>query len=125
MTREHVKNDVQVVGGEHSPEVTRFEAGTVVYLKGSDVEEGQTYEILRELKDPNEYQAYPGQHSLVNRTGQAYAEVGRVKVRVKRAKVAVAEAEMTCSEIVPGDIAIPFVEKQIPFFGIFGQPGES
>ena len=37
MTREHVKNDVQVVGGEHSPEVTRFEAGTVVYLKGSDV----------------------------------------------------------------------------------------
>jgi outer membrane protein OmpA-like peptidoglycan-associated protein len=116
MTREHVKDDVHVVGGEHSPEVTRFEAGTVIYLEGANVEEGQTYEILRELKDPNEYQAYPGQRSLVNRTGQAYAEIGRVKVRVKRAKVAVANAEMTCSEIVPGDIAIPFVEKQIPFF---------
>jgi hypothetical protein len=116
ITREHVKHNVQVVGGQHSPEVTRFEAGTVVYLEGPDVKEGETYEILRELRDPNEYEAYPGERSLVRRTGQVYSEIGRVKVRVKRAKVAVADAEMTCSEIVPGDIAIPFVEKQSPFF---------
>ena len=116
MTREHVKDDVHVVGGEHSPEVTRFESGTVVYLEGANVKEGETYEILRELRDPNEYEAYPGQRSLVSRTGQPYAEIGRVKVRVKQEKVAVADAEMTCSEIVPGDIAIPFVQKQIPFF---------
>jgi outer membrane protein OmpA-like peptidoglycan-associated protein len=116
ITREHVKDNVYVVGGAYSPETTRFETGSLVYLRGPDVEEGQRYEILRALKDPNQYEAYPGQHYLVNRTGQVYAEIGRVKVRVKQSKIAIADAEMTCSDIVPGDIAIPFVEKQTPFF---------
>lgn len=116
ITREHVKNNVHVVGGAYSPETTRFEAGSVVYLKGADLEEGQRYEILRALKDPNEYESYPGEHFVVNRTGQVYSEIGRVKVRVKKSKIAVADAEMTCSDIIPGDIAIPFVEKQTPFF---------
>lgn len=116
ITREHVKSNVHVVGGANSPETTRFEAGSVVYLEGSDLEEGQRYEILRALRDPNQYEAFPGQHSMVARTGQVYSEIGRVKVRVKKSKVAVADAEMTCSDIVPGDIAIPFVEKQTPFF---------
>jgi outer membrane protein OmpA-like peptidoglycan-associated protein len=116
ITKEHVRDDVRVVGGQHSPEATRFEAGTIVYLEGHDVEEGKTYQILRALSDPNEYEAFPGQRSLVRRTGQPYAEIGRVKVRAIRAKVAVADAEMTCGEIIPGDIAIPFVQKQSPFF---------
>lgn len=116
ITKEHVKNNVHVVGGAHSPETTRFEAGSVVYLKGSDLEEGQRYEILRAVKDPNAYEAFPGQGYLISRTGQLYSEIGRVKVRVKESKIAVADAEMTCSDIVPGDIAIPFVEKQTPFF---------
>jgi len=116
MTKEHVKDNVHVVGGAYSPETTRFEAGSVVYLEGADVEEGQRYEILRALKDPNEYEIFPGQRSLVRRTGQVYSEIGRVKVRIKQSKIAVADAEMTCSEIVPGDIAIPFVEKPTPFF---------
>jgi outer membrane protein OmpA-like peptidoglycan-associated protein len=116
ITKEHVKDNVHVVAGAYSPETTRFETGSVVYLRGSDVEEGQRYEILRALKDPNEYEAYPGQHYVVNRTGQVYSEIGRVRVRLKNSKIAVADAEMTCSDIIPGDIAIPFVEKQTPFF---------
>jgi len=116
ITREHVKNNVHVVGGANSPETTRFEAGSVVYLEGSNLEEGQRYEILRALRDPNQYEAFPGQRWAVGRAGQVYSEIGRVKVRVKKSKVAVADAEMTCSDIVPGDIAIPFVEKQTPFF---------
>jgi hypothetical protein len=105
-----------VVGGLQTPNTTKFVAGEVVYLRGSGYQAGQQYEIIRELRDPNRYELFPGQHSLAKATGQPYAELARVRVIDTRSKSAIAQVEYSCDPIAPGDIAIPFAEKPLISF---------
>jgi hypothetical protein len=100
-----------VVGGLQTPNTTKFVSGEVVYLRGNGYQAGQQYEIIRELRDPNRYELFPGQHALLKATGQPYAELARVRVIDTRSKTAIAQVEYSCDPIAPGDIAIPFAEK--------------
>jgi hypothetical protein len=100
-----------VVGGLQTPNTTKFVSGEVVYLRGSGYQAGQQYEIIRELRDPNRYELFAGQHALLKATGQPYAELGRVRVIDTRSKTAIAQVEFSCDPIAPGDIAIPYAEK--------------
>ena len=105
-----------VAGGLQTPNTTKFVNGEVIYLKGNGYQTGQQYEIVRELRDPNRYELFAGQHAMLNATGQPYAELGRVRIVDTRNKTAVAQIEFSCDPIAPGDIAIPFAEKQaLPF----------
>jgi hypothetical protein len=105
-----------VAGGLQTPSTTKFVKGDVVYLKGSGYTPGAEYEIVRALRDINEYEMFPGQRKLLKATGQPYEEVGRVRVIDTRSKTAVARIEYSCDTINPGDTAIPFAEKQmVPF----------
>lgn len=105
-----------VAGGLNTPQTTKFANGEIVYLKGSGYTTGAQYEIVRALRDVNEYETYPGQRKLLKSTGQPYETVGRVRVIDTRSKVAVAQVEYSCDPINPGDTAIPFAEKQmVPF----------
>ncbi len=61
--------------------------------------------------DPNQYELFAGQHSMLKAMGQPYSELGRVRIVDTRGKMAVAHVEFSCEAIVPGDIAMPFVEK--------------
>lgn len=105
-----------VVGGLQTPNTTKFVSGEVVYLRGSGYQAGQQYEIIRELRDPNRYELFPGQHALLKATGQPYAELARVRVIDTRSKTAIAQVEYSCDPIAPGDIAIPFAEKPLISF---------
>jgi hypothetical protein len=105
-----------VVGGLETPSTTKFVRGDVVYLKGAGYTPGAEYEIIRALRDVNEYEMFPGQSKLLKATGQPYEEVGRVRVIDTRSKAAVAEVEYSCEPVNPGDTAIPFAEKlMVPF----------
>jgi hypothetical protein len=105
-----------VAGGLQTPSTTKFVRGDIVYLQGSGYSAGAEYEIIRALRDINEYEMYPGQKKLLKATGRPYEEVGRVKVLDTRSKTAVAQIEYSCDPINPGDTAIPFAEKQmVPF----------
>jgi hypothetical protein len=105
-----------VVGGLDTPETTKFVRGDVVYLRGSGYTPGAEYEIVRALRDLNEYEMFPGQFKLLKATGQPYEEVGRVRIIDTRSKAAVAQVEYSCDPINPGDTAIPFAEKlMVPF----------
>jgi hypothetical protein len=105
-----------IVGGLHTPTTTKFTRGDIVYLTGTGYSAGSEYEIVRALKDINEYEMYPGEKKLLKETGQPYEEVGRVKVIDTRSKAAIAQIEYACDGINPGDTAIPFAEKQtLPF----------
>src|SRR5215469_2408756 len=107
-----------IAGGLETPTTTKFERGDIVYLKGNGYSAGAEYEIVRALRDMNEYEMFPGQQKLLKETGQPYEEVGRVKVIDTRSKTAIAQVEYSCDGINPGDTAIPFAEKQlIPFHG--------
>ncbi|HYM75209.1 MAG TPA: hypothetical protein VE377_04455 [Candidatus Dormibacteraeota bacterium] len=101
-----------IVGGLHTPTTTKFTRGDIVYLTGTGYSAGSEYEIVRALKDINEYEMYPGEKKLLKETGQPYEEVGRVKVIDTRSKAAIAQIEYACDGVNPGDTAIPFAEKQ-------------
>lgn len=105
-----------VSGGLATPNTTKYVNGDVIYMAGSGYQPGAQYTILRELQDVNEYEVYPGQRKLLAAAGQPYAEMGRVKVLDTRSKNAIAQIEFSCDTILPGDIAVPFAEKQnVPY----------
>jgi hypothetical protein len=112
ITKQSMPDANFVAGGLNSPSTTKFANGDLVYLQGSGYQTGQQYTIIRELRDPNQYEVYPGQRKLVEATGQPYAEVGRVRVIDTRSHAAVAQVEFSCDPINPGDVAVPFTEKQ-------------
>lgn len=100
-----------VAGGLQTPNTTKFVTGDIVYLAGGGYTTGGQYTILRELKDQNRYEVFPGQAKALAATGQPYGEVGRVRIVDTRNKMAVAQIEYSCDPINPGDIAVPFAEK--------------
>jgi hypothetical protein len=104
-------NSKFIVGGLQTPNTTKFTNAEMVYLAGGGYQVGQTYSILRELRDPNEYEIFAGQHRMLKSMGDAYADIGRVKITDIRSKSAIAQVEFSCEPLVPGDIAVPFEEK--------------
>jgi hypothetical protein len=116
INRQNLPESNFVAGGLETPSTTKFVRGDIVYLKGTGYSAGSEYEIVRALKDLNEYEMFPGQRKLLKATGQPYEEVGRLRVIDTRSKAAVAQIEYSCDPINPGDTAIPFAEKTtVPF----------
>jgi hypothetical protein len=112
-----VAKDKYVMGGLESPHATRFVNGEAIYLKGQGYEAGQEYSIVRETFDANRYELFAGQWAALKAAGQPYEELGRVKIIDTRHKdAAIARVEFSCDPIVPGDFAIPFVEKPLTAF---------
>jgi hypothetical protein len=112
VTKQLLPNANFVGGGLQTPSTTKYVNGDLVYLLGSGYQAGQQYSIVRELRDPNRYELFAGQHAMLRETGQPYAELGRVKVIDARHKSAIAQVEFSCDPINPGDFAVPFAEKQ-------------
>lgn len=106
-----VPNANFVAGGLNTPGTTKFVNGDMVYLSGGGYQTGQQYTIVRELRDPNQYELFPGQRAALRATGQPYAELARVRIVDTRQKLAIATVEFSCDPVNPGDIAIPFAEK--------------
>jgi hypothetical protein len=105
-----------VAGGLQTPSTTKFVKDDLVYLMGSGYTAGAEYEIVRQLRDIDEYEMYPGEKKLLKATGQPYAEIGRVRIIDTRSRAAVAQIEYACDPINPGDTAIPFAEKTMVSF---------
>jgi len=105
-----------ISGGLQTPTTTKFTRGDLVYLSGTGYSAGAEYEIVRALRDANEYEMFPGQKKLLKETGQAYEEVGRIKIVDTRNRTAIAQIEYACDGVNPGDTAIPFAEKQAVSF---------
>jgi len=101
-----------VAGGLNTPNTTKFANGDMIYLAGSGYQVNQQYTIVRQLRDPNQYEIYLGERKLLKDTGEAYAELARVRVIDTRSKMAIAQIEFSCDPVNPGDVAVPFTEKQ-------------
>jgi hypothetical protein len=116
MTPQRVPDANYVNGGLETPSTTKFTKGELVYLAGTGYQAGQQYSILRELRDVNENEIYPGQRKLVKSTGRPYGDIGRVRILETRSHSAVAQIEYSCDPVNPGDIAVPYVEKPMVSF---------
>jgi hypothetical protein len=111
VSKDLVPNANFVTGGLESPNTTKFARNDTIFLTGSGYQTGQQYEIVRELRDPNRYELFAGQHAMLKAMGQPYSELGRVRIVDTRSKMAIGHVEFSCEPIVPGDVAIPFAEK--------------
>lgn len=100
-----------VAGGLQTPNTTKFVTGDIVYLAGTGYTTGAQFTILREMRDQNRFEVFPGQAKAVEAAGQPYGEVGRVRIVDTRSKMAIGQIEYSCDPINPGDIAVPFAEK--------------
>jgi hypothetical protein len=116
ISRQTLPDANYIVGGLQTPTTTKFTRGDVVYLQGTGYSAGAEYEIVRALRDVNEYEIYPGQKKLLKATGQPYEEVGRLKIVDTRNKTAIGQIEYACDGANPGDTTIPFAEKQAVTF---------
>jgi len=105
-----------VAGGLQTPNTTKFVRGDMIYLQGSGYALGAEYEVIRALRDINEYEMYPGEKKVLKSTGQPYGDVARVRIIDTRHKMAIAQIEYSCDPANPGDTLVPFAEKpMIPF----------
>jgi hypothetical protein len=100
-----------VMGGLDTPNTTHYGDGEVIYLNGKGFEVGKRYEIVRELRDPNRYEMFPGQFAMIRAMGEPYADLGIMRVLDTRGQHAIAQIEFSCSPIVPGDVVLPYLEK--------------
>jgi len=104
-------NKDYVMAGLQTPNTTKYGDGELVYLNGKGYEVGKRYSIIRELVDPNRYEMFPGQFTMLKAMGQPYADLGIVRVLDTRQRSAVAQIELSCAPIMPGDYVAPFVER--------------
>lgn len=116
VSKQLVPNSSFVAGNLYTPIDTKASNGEVVYLAGKGYEVGQKYTIVRELRDPNLYELFAGQHTLLHTMGQPYSELARVRIIDTRSRMAIAEIEMSCDPVNPGDFVIPYVEKPATAF---------
>ncbi len=120
LTKDRLPDANYVNGGIQTPMTTKFATGELVYLAGSGYQAGQLYSIVRELRDVNEYELYPGQRKILAAAGRPYEDIGRVRIVDTRNHSAVAQVEFSCDPINPGDVAVPFVEKSPIAFHVPG-----
>jgi outer membrane protein OmpA-like peptidoglycan-associated protein len=117
ITSDHVPGDKVVVAGWNSPDQTRYAGSAdIIYIHGRNLKQGERYSILRHVKDPNHYRPYRGQSSAIREAGMPYFELGYVRVIEVQKETGIARPELSCGDIVPGDIAIPFEEREAPKF---------
>ncbi|HMD17565.1 MAG TPA: hypothetical protein VKH18_12945 [Terriglobales bacterium] len=120
LTRDRIPDANYVNGGLQTPTSTKFETGELVYLAGTGYQAGQVYSIVREMRDVNEYEIYPGQRKVLAAAGRPYGEIGRVRIVDTRSHSAIAQVEFSCDPINPGDVAVPFVERPPVAFHVPG-----
>jgi hypothetical protein len=120
ITKERIPDANYVNGGLQTPDSTKFATGELVYLAGTGYQAGQVYSIVREVRDVNEYEIYPGQRKVLAAAGRPYGEIGRVRIVDTRSHSAIAQVEFSCDPINPGDVAVPFVEKPPVAFHVPG-----
>jgi len=111
ISNKHLPNVNFIAGGLNTPNTTKFAGNEIVYLAGKEYTVGQRYEIVRELQDINRHELFKGQFAMLKAMGQPYSEIGRVRIVDTRSKFAIAQVELSCEPIVPGDFAVNYEEK--------------
>ena len=117
ITTEKVPDKLFVAAGHNSPDQSRYAGQSdLIFIHGQGMKEGDRYQIVRHVQDKNHYEIYRGQKAAVRNVGEIYFELAIVKVTDVQKDTAVAVFELSCSDVMPGDIAIPMVEREAPPF---------
>lgn len=112
ITRQAPDRTKFVAGGLESPHTARFVERDLVFLKGSGYKPGDQISILREWRNPDEFDVYKDASKMLAETGQPYQDIGYGRiVELRGADIAVARLEFGCDAAVVGDLVVPFIER--------------
>jgi outer membrane protein OmpA-like peptidoglycan-associated protein len=117
ITNEHVSDKLFVAAGHNSPDQTRFAGiSDVIFIHGQGMKAGERYQIIRHVKDTNHYEIFHGQRAAVRDAGVPYQELAIVRISDVQKDTGIATFELSCADVLPGDLAIPLVEREAPPF---------
>jgi outer membrane protein OmpA-like peptidoglycan-associated protein len=117
ITSHGVSDKLFVAGGHNSPDQSRYAGPSdVIFIHGRGMKEGERYQIVRHVADRNRWEAFRGQKSAVHDAGEPYFELAIVRITDVQKDTAVAVFELSCADVMPGDIAIPLEERETPHF---------
>jgi len=117
ITNEHISDKLFVAAGHNSPDQSRYAGlSDVIFIHGQGMKPGARYQILRHVRDTNHYEIYRGQRSAVREAGEPYFELAIVRISDVQKDTGIATFELSCADVMPGDIAIPLVEREAPPF---------
>ena len=114
ITNQIVPETNHVVAGWSTPHQTKYADREYIYIQGGSYPEGTNLWVVRHLRDPNRYQAFPGQRTAISSVGEPYADMGRVKVVGTRNNTTIAQVEFACDTMSPGDLVMSYSERAIP-----------
>jgi hypothetical protein len=113
VTKENIPTANHILAGMSSPHAVRFSARDTIYLEGSGFVVGNRYSVVRKVEDKNLEELFPGQRAMLKRSGNEYADLGRVLITYIDKNVAVGTVEFSCQPMSPGDALVPFHEKEM------------
>lgn len=116
MSPKDLPNSTYVLAGQDSPNTARFVKNDSVFLYGSGWQEGQKVQVVRRAKDPNYFMMYEGQAAEVGKMGFLFFDLGQATVTFVHGNTAVAHIDFSCDAVVPGDLVMPFQERQVAAF---------
>ena len=116
ITNQVISKTSYVAAGWATPHQTKFADRDYIYIQGGSYADGTQLSIVRHLRDPNRYRAFPGQLSAIAAVGEPYADQGRVRVVATRNNITIAQVEFACDAISPGDLVMPYAERTVPQF---------
>src|SRR5580704_10852 len=111
ITKNRVPDANYVNGGLETPTSTKFEIGELVYLAGGGYQAGQLYSVVREMRDVNEYELYPGQRTVLAAAGRPPGQIGRVRGVDSGRHRAMGGVGFRWGPSKPGDVVVRCVEK--------------
>ncbi|MBI4442665.1 MAG: hypothetical protein HY649_04745 [Acidobacteria bacterium] len=116
-THRAIERGLFVLGSSDGGFKNEFADRDIIYLskgQGWITAPGGEYMLLRPVKDINPGEIFPGQHKVVARLGDLYAEIARIQIRVLHPGSATAEVLSSCEPIQAGDIAVPWQARTAP-----------
>src|SRR5450755_2032325 len=117
ITTDAIPQDSYIISGEQSVDKVAFVVNQLVYInRGSaqGLKVGDEFLVVRPVKDELKEVWFKGQLELIRAMGQAWADLGRLKVVHVGDKVSTAVVKSTCDYIQRGDIILPFTERPAP-----------
>jgi hypothetical protein len=114
-----------VAASKEAPHEDQFSAGSILFLGGPGLAEGERYSLIRQVEDPDREDSSPLQRKRLGQLGKLYQEIGWVTVHSVQKGAAVASFDFACDTAVPGDIVVPFHEKPMVTFHTSDRPVNS
>ncbi|HEV2489739.1 MAG TPA: hypothetical protein VGT03_08020 [Candidatus Acidoferrales bacterium] len=117
VTTQAVPSGTQVVSGEQSDSKLTFAKGDYIYInKGSSkgVKPGDEFSVVRRVNDDTGIPWFAAQDRLLHGMGQAWADVGRIKVLIAAKNISTAQVVDSCDFMIRGDVVVPFAERPMP-----------